>query len=108
MRRERGAASSPQPARAERRRCARIPAHPANARRAVEGLKIAPLLGAYRGRGALDVDAAVDVIVRLGWLAHELAGSAGRDFEIEVNPLKLRQQGQGAVAVDARARIGQA
>ena len=66
------------------------------------------MLGAYRGRGALDVDAAVDVIVRLGWLAHELAGSAGRDFEIEVNPLKLRQQGQGAVAVDARARIGQA
>ena len=47
-------------------------------------------------------------LVRLGWLAHELAGSAGRDFEIEVNPLKLRQQGQGAVAVDARARIGQA
>ena len=82
--------------------------HEASARRAVEGLKIAPLLGAYRGRGALDVDAAVDVIVRLGWLAHELAGSAGRDFEIEVNPLKLRQQGQGAVAVDARARIGQA
>ena len=84
------------------------PVDAASARRAVEGLKIAPLLGAYRGRGALDVDAAVDVIVRLGWLAHELAGSAGRDFEIEVNPLKLRQQGQGAVAVDARARIGQA
>lgn len=84
------------------------PVDAASARRAVESLKIAPLLGAYRGRGALDVDAAVDVIVRLGWLAHDLAGNAGRDFEIEVNPLKLRQQGQGAVAVDARARIGQA
>ena len=84
------------------------PVDAASARRAVEGLKIAPLLGAYRGRGALDVDAAVDVIVRLGWLAHDLAGSAGRDFEIEVNPLKLRQRGQGVVAVDARARIGQA
>ena len=84
------------------------PVDAASARRAVENLKIAPLLRAYRGRAALDVDAAVDVIVRLGWLAHDLAGSSGRDFEIEVNPLKLRQQGHGAVAVDARARIAQA
>ncbi len=85
------------------------PVDAASARRAVESLKVAPLLAAYRGRGALDMDAVVDVIVRLGWLAHDLEGGAtGRDFEIEVNPLKLRLQGQGAVAVDARARIGQA
>jgi hypothetical protein len=75
------------------------------ARRAVEALKVAPLLRPYRGRGALDVEAVVDAIVRLGWLAHDLAGPACRDFEIEVNPLKIKLQGQGAVAVDARARI---
>lgn len=86
------------------------PVDAASARRAVETLKVAPLLGAYRGRGALDVDAVVDAIVRLGWLAHDLSQSAapGEDFEIEVNPLKVRLAGQGAVAVDARARIGRA
>ena len=85
------------------------PVDAGSARRAVEALKVAPLLRAYRGRGALDVDAVVDAIVRLGWLAHDLEeGEAARDFEIEVNPLKVRLQGQGAVAVDARARIGRA
>ncbi|MDA7416053.1 acetate--CoA ligase family protein [Xenophilus arseniciresistens] len=81
------------------------PVDPASARRAVEGLKVAPLLKPYRGRGALDIEAVVDAIVRLSWLAHDLE-SQGLDFEVEVNPLKLRLQGQGAVAVDARARIG--
>lgn len=85
------------------------PVDASSARRAVENLKVAPLLRAYRGRGALDVDAVVDAIVRLGWVAHDLeGGETGRDFEIEVNPLKVRLQGQGAVAVDARARIGRA
>lgn len=77
-----------------------------SARRALEALKVAPLLRPFRGRGALDVSAVVDVIVRLGWLAHDLE-LAGRDFEIEVNPLKVKLAGQGAVAVDARARIGE-
>ena len=82
------------------------PVDAASARRAVEGLNVAPLLRAYRGRGALDVDAAVDTIVRLSWLAHDLVGDAGREVEIEVNPLKVKLAGQGAVAVDARAKLG--
>ena len=78
-----------------------------SARAALDRLKVAPLLRPFRGRGALDSAAVVDVIVRLGWLAHDLAQAApGQDFEIEVNPLKVRLQGQGAVAVDARARFG--
>ncbi len=87
----------------------RAPVDADSARRAVAQLKVAPLLGAYRGRGPLDVEAVVDAIVRLGWLAHDLSRSAAsgdEDFEIEVNPLKVRLAGQGAVAVDARARIG--
>jgi acetyl-CoA synthetase (ADP-forming) len=85
------------------------PVDAASARAALDRLKIAPLLGAFRGRGALDSAAVVDAIVRLGWLAHDMAQAApGQDFEIEVNPLKVRLQGQGAVAVDARARIGSA
>jgi acetyl-CoA synthetase (ADP-forming) len=85
------------------------PIDAASARAALERLKIAPLLKAYRGRAPLDVAAAIDVIVRLSWLAHDLAQAAPvGGFEIEVNPLVLRVQGKGAVAVDARARIGAA
>ncbi|MBH1966028.1 MAG: acetate--CoA ligase family protein [Comamonadaceae bacterium] len=88
------------------------PIDAASARRAVQALKIAPLLGAYRGRGALDLEAVVDTIVRLSWLAHDLEGpgerGGGKDFEIEINPLKVKLAGQGVVAVDARARLGQA
>lgn len=79
------------------------PVDAASARRALASLKVAPLLAAYRGRGALDTEAVVDAIVRLGWLAHDLAQRG--DFEIELNPLKVRLQGRGAVAVDARARV---
>jgi acetyl-CoA synthetase (ADP-forming) len=69
---------------------------------ALQGLKVAPLLQAYRGRPALDIDAVAEVMVRMGWLADTLRQ---RDFEIEVNPLKVRVQGQGCVAVDARVRV---
>lgn len=69
---------------------------------ALRGLKVAPLLQAYRGRPALDVEAVADAMVRMGWLAHALRE---RDFEVEVNPLKVRVAGHGCVAVDARARI---
>jgi len=75
------------------------------ARRAIDRLRAAPLLRAWRGRGALDVDALADVVSRLSWLALDLADGDRRDVEIEMNPLKLRLQGQGVVAVDARARI---
>ena len=85
------------------------PIDAASARAALEHLKVGRLLGAYRGRGALDVDAAVDVIVRLGWLAHDLSQNVpGGNFEIDVNPLKLRLKGNGAMVVDARVRIGSA
>lgn len=69
---------------------------------ALRGLKVAPLLQAYRGRPPLDIEAVADVMVRMGWLADALRGG---DFEIEINPLKVRVQGQGCVAVDARVRV---
>jgi len=72
------------------------------ARRALESLKIAVLLKEYRGRMALDVAAVAQAVHRLSLLATRLANL---DFEIEINPLKVRLDGQGCVAVDARARI---
>ncbi|MCX5839736.1 MAG: acetate--CoA ligase family protein [Deltaproteobacteria bacterium] len=83
------------------------PIDAASAKDALEHLKVARLFGAYRGRDALDVDAAVDVIVRLSWLAHDLSQNVpGGNFEIDINPLKLRVRGRGAVAVDVRVSIG--
>jgi len=72
------------------------------ARRALESLKIAILFKQYRGRMALDVAAVAQAIHRLSLLAARLTDL---DFEIEINPLKVRLDGQGCVAVDARARI---
>ncbi len=59
------------------------------------------LLAGYRGAPPADRAAVVDVIVRLGQLAHEQPQLA----EMEINPLIALPAGQGAWAVDARARV---
>jgi acetyl-CoA synthetase (ADP-forming) len=78
-----------------------LPVSRSSAREALLSLRIAPLLRGFRGAPPVDLDAAVDVIVRFGIMAGQLAG---REFEIEVNPLKLGTY--SCVAVDARARLG--
>ena len=78
------------------------PVHVEAAKQALDELKIAPLLKIYRGRPALDVEAVAQTIHRLSLLACSLKDSP---FEIEINPLKVKQQGNGCVAVDARAQI---
>ena len=59
-------------------------------------LKIAPILAGARGQGPLDVPAAVEVIWQIGqqflvddWVA-----------EVDINPLRVRAMGRGAVALD--------
>jgi len=76
------------------------PVSHAEARAALRGLRIAPLLAGYRGARPVDVDAAADAIVRFGAIACRMGE---RDFEIEVNPLALGPA--GCVALDARARF---
>jgi len=66
-------------------------------------LKVYPLLQGVRGRRQLDIDAVVDAVVRLGWLAHDLRG---RLRELDINPLIVRRRGEGCVVVDARALLG--
>jgi acetyl-CoA synthetase (ADP-forming) len=80
-------------------RLARAPMSPAAALRALESLPCSPVLQGYRGR-PLPVDSVVDTIVRLSWLAQALSG---RDFEFEVNPLRVHES--GCWAVDARLRV---
>jgi hypothetical protein len=62
----------------------------------LRALRSWPLLAGHRGAPALDVDAAVDAVVKVGRaVAHwpELA-------ELEINPLIVGPAGAGAVAVD--------
>ena len=79
-----------------------LPASRAELAAAIEGLKIAPLLAGYRGGPAADKEAALDLLERLQRLALEEAGSL---LELDVNPIILRPQGKGAIAVDALARL---
>ena len=78
------------------------PVSAARARALVDSLAAAPLLHGARGRPPLDVDAIVDAVVRISWLAADLGP---RLVDLEVNPLIVRRAGEGAVAVDARGRL---
>ena len=60
-------------------------------------------LAGYRGRPAGDLDALAQALVALSRLAvHDGPAVA----EAEVNPLIVREKGQGVVAVDALVRLG--
>ncbi|MET9743000.1 acetate--CoA ligase family protein, partial [Streptomyces sp. NPDC006422] len=72
------------------------------ARRMLLSLRGSRLFGAVRGRPARDVEAAADTIVRLSWLAADLADDLA---ELDVNPLLLGAAGEGALAVDALAHL---
>ena len=79
------------------------PVHPDRVKKRLQSLKLWPVLEGVRGRPALDIDALADAAARLSWLAID-AGSNLQ--ELDINPLFLRRTGSGAVAVDARARVG--
>ncbi len=70
----------------------------ADARDMLAELKGAKILEGYRGAPAADVDAVVDVLVRLSWL---ISDHRERVAEIDVNPLFVRARGAGVVAADA-------
>jgi len=61
-------------------------------------LKGASLLAGARGRPRLDVAAAAEAIARLSAYAQ---ANEGRFATIEINPLLVRRDGEGAVALDA-------
>ena len=59
-------------------------------------------LSGYRSLSPADQSAVVDIITRIALLASDFPQLA----EIEINPLTVREEGQGAHAVDVRARTG--
>ena len=67
-------------------------------REALQTLRIAPLLGGFRGDPALDVDALAAAAVRLG----EIIAAPGASVQsIDLNPVMVRERGHGVVIVDA-------
>ncbi|MFJ4539271.1 acetate--CoA ligase family protein [Streptomyces tibetensis] len=70
------------------------------ARDMVVGLRGRALLDGVRGRPPADLDALVEVVLRVQRMALELGD---RLAELDVNPLMVLPQGQGAVALDALA-----
>jgi len=66
------------------------------AHRMLRELKGFPMLQGARGAKPADLDALVDVIVKVGRLAQDLAGDVA---ELDINPLVVRPR--GAVALDA-------
>ena len=70
----------------------------AEARDMVLRLKAVAVLRGARGRPPADIDAAAQALAAL---SRFIADNAERYAEIDINPLIVRSEGQGAVAVDA-------
>lgn len=63
----------------------------------IRKLKAAPLLGAFRGQPARDLDAVADAVLALGALMR----ANPEITEIDINPLVVLAEGQGVIALDA-------
>ena len=74
------------------------PISSAEARRALESLKGAKVFSGVRGAPPADLEALADMAARLSWLAHDLRDEL---TELDLNPVVVLPQGQGAFAVDA-------
>jgi hypothetical protein len=74
------------------------PFEEADALRALAELRVAPLLDAQRGKAALDRSAIARMAVALG---DAMLGWSGQVASVDVNPVMVLDEGQGALAVDA-------
>jgi len=79
-----------------------LPVSRAEIAEALSGLRVARLLGGYRGGARADVDAAVEAALAVARFAE---ANVARLRELDVNPLMLRAEGKGAVAADALIRM---
>ncbi len=68
----------------------------------IQSTKAGTLLAGYRGKPKTDIDAVVDMILRLSLLAMDYPQIS----EIEINPLVVFPEGEGALALDGRVIFG--
>jgi acetyltransferase len=64
----------------------------------VEEIRSYKLLAGVRGQPPADIDAIVDTLLRVSQMVNDWPEIA----EMDINPLLVREQGKGAVAVDMR------
>ncbi|MEX0802775.1 MAG: acetate--CoA ligase family protein, partial [Candidatus Binatia bacterium] len=74
------------------------PISSAEARRALESLKGAKIFSGIRGAPPADIAALAEMAARLSWLAYDLRDEIA---ELDLNPVMVLPEGQGAFAVDA-------
>src|SRR5581483_7877700 len=67
----------------------------------IAGVKAAKLLAGYRGAPPADVPAVRDLLLRVSRLVEDVPELV----EMDLNPVVVRPQGRGAVALDARIRL---
>lgn len=80
-----------------------LPVTQAEVGRAIGGLRVSQLLNGFRGKPAADIDALVETVCAIVRYATIHADSL---LELDVNPVLVRPQSLGAVAVDALIRFG--
>ena len=64
-------------------------------------LRMAPLLGGYRGSPPADVSALKDLLYRINAMVEDLPEIA----ELDLNPVFVREEGRGAKAADVRLKL---
>jgi acetyl coenzyme A synthetase (ADP forming)-like protein len=67
----------------------------------LDGLRMAPLLRGYRGQPIADEQALRDLLFRINALVEDLPEIA----ELDLNPVFVRPDGEGVVAVDVRMQL---
>jgi len=75
-----------------------------HARRMIDETRAAPLLRGARGEKPSDLDAIVDTLL----VVSQMVTDFPEIVEMDINPLKVGESGEGAVAVDARITISEA
>ncbi len=67
----------------------------------IASVKASTLLQGYHGRPAADARALREVLLRISQVVEDVP----EIDEIDINPVMVRDEGQGAVALDARIRL---
>jgi len=75
-----------------------FPLGPGEARRMIEKIKAYSLLAGVRGKREKDIEAIIDVILKLGWIIDRIKSIS----DIEINPLIAYEKGLGVKALDVR------
>ncbi|CAB49275.1 acetate--CoA ligase family protein [Pyrococcus abyssi] len=81
-----------------------VPITEKDARKMITEIKAYPILAGARGEEPADIDAIVDMLLKVSKLVDEL-----RDYikEMDLNPIFVYNKGEGAVIVDARIILKQ-